>query len=84
MLLGLPIVAKNVRLGQNYALYCSVPSQKIKPRFNREKARFNRDEYNFNGINRDLSEILSYQDFIIINLEDLSLTRLTSVSLNEN
>ena len=36
-----------------------VASQKNKPRFNREKARFNWDEYNFNGINRDLSEILS-------------------------
>ena len=36
-----------------------VPSQKSKPRFNREKARFNQDEYNFNGINRDLREILS-------------------------
>ena len=36
------------------------PSQKSKQkRFNREKARFNQDEYNFNGINRDLSEILS-------------------------
>ena len=35
------------------------PSQKSKLRFNREKARFNQDEYNFNGINRDLSEILS-------------------------
>ena len=35
------------------------PSQKSEPRFNREKARFKRDEYNFNGINRDLSEILS-------------------------
>ena len=35
------------------------PSQKGTPRFKREKARFNRDEYNFNGINRDLSEILS-------------------------
>ena len=34
-------------------------SQKSKPRFSREKARFNRDEYNFNGINRDLSKILS-------------------------
>ena len=36
-----------------------LPSQKSKPRFNWEKARFNQDEYNFNGINRDLSEILS-------------------------
>ena len=35
------------------------PSQKSKRRFIQEKARFNRDEYNFNGINRDLSEILS-------------------------
>ena len=37
---------------------CS-PSQKSKPRFNREKVRFNQDKYNFNGINQDLSEILS-------------------------
>ena len=37
---------------------CS-PSQKSKPRFNWEKVRFNRDKYNFNGINQDLSEILS-------------------------
>ena len=29
------------------------------PIVNQEKARFNRDEYNFNGINRDLSQILS-------------------------
>ena len=36
-----------------------LPSQKSKPRFNREKARFNQHEYNFNGINRDLTEILS-------------------------
>ena len=36
-----------------------LPSQKSKPRFNQEKARFNQDEYNFNGINQDLSEILS-------------------------
>ena len=36
-----------------------IPSQKSKPRFNREKARFNQDEYNFNGINQYLSEILS-------------------------
>ena len=35
------------------------PSQKSKPTFNQKKARFNRDEYNFNGINWDLSEILS-------------------------
>ena len=60
------------------------PSQKSKSRFNQEKARFNRDKYNFNGINQDLSEILSQQDFIIINLENLGLTRLISVSLNEN
>ena len=40
----------------SYNLY---PSQKRKPRFNREKARFNRDECNFNGTNQDLSEILS-------------------------
>ena len=44
----------------------SLPSQKSKPRFNQEKARFNQDEYNFNGINQDLSKILSWQDFIII------------------
>ena len=36
-----------------------LPSQKSKPRFNWEKVRFNRDKYNFNGINTDLSEILS-------------------------
>ena len=36
-----------------------IPSQKSKLRFNQEKARFNQDEYNFNGINQDLSEILS-------------------------
>ena len=36
-----------------------IPSQKSKPRFNREKARFHRDQYNFNGINQDLSKILS-------------------------
>ena len=35
------------------------PSQKSKKRFNREKARFNWDEHNFNGINQDLSKILS-------------------------
>ena len=35
------------------------PHKKSKPRFNWEKARFNRDEYNFNGINQDLSKILS-------------------------
>ena len=35
------------------------PSLKSKPRFNREKTRFNQDEYNFNGVNRDLSKILS-------------------------
>ena len=45
----------------------SLPSQKSKLRFNGEKARFNRDEYNFNSINQDLSENLSYQDFILIN-----------------
>ena len=33
--------------------------QKSKLRFNQEKGRFNRDKYNFNGINQDLSEILS-------------------------
>ena len=60
------------------------PSQKSKPRFNREKARFNQYEYNFNGINRDLTEILSYQDFIIINLENLGLTWLIFVRCNEN
>ena len=36
-----------------------LPSQKSKPKFNREKGRFNRDMYNFNDINRDLGEILS-------------------------
>ena len=35
------------------------PSQKSKPRFNREKARFNQDEHNFKGTNQDFSEILS-------------------------
>ena len=44
----------------------SLPSQKSNPRFNQEKAKFNQDEYNFNGINQDLSKILSWQDFIII------------------
>ena len=53
-----------------------MPSQKSKWRFNQEKARFYRDKFNFNGINRDLNEILSQQDFIIINLENFGLTRL--------
>ena len=61
-----------------------MPSQKSKPRFNREKAIFNQDEYNFNGINQDFNDILSWRDFIIINLENLGLTRLISVRLNEN
>ena len=65
-------------------LFLWQPSQKSKPRFNWEKTKFNRDEYNFNGINWDLSEILSQQDFIVINSENLGLTRLISVSLNEN
>ena len=38
----------------------------------------------FNGINWDLNKILSWQDFIIINLENLGLTWLISVKLNEN
>ena len=61
-----------------------MPSQKSKPRFNREKATFKQDEYNFNGINQDFSDILSWRDFIIIILENLGLTRLISVRLNEN
>ena len=51
-------------------------SQKSKWKFNQEKARFYRDKFNFNGTNRDLNEILSQQDFIIINLENFGLTRL--------
>ena len=43
----------------NYKYVRCKPTQKSKPRFNREKPRFIRDEYNFNGINRDLSKILS-------------------------
>ena len=61
-----------------------LPLQKSKLRFNQEKARFIQDGYNFDGINRDLSEILSLQDFIIISLENLGLSRLISVRLNEN
>ena len=45
--------------GQSYKKQKVWCSQKSKPRFNWEKARFNRDDYNFNGINWDLSEILS-------------------------
>ena len=44
---------------ENPAIHNKMGSQKSKPRFNREKTRFNRDEYNFNGINLDVSEILS-------------------------
>ena len=62
----------------------SYPHKKVSRDLTEKKARFNRDMYNFNGINRDLSEILSEWDFIIINLENLGLTRLISVKFNEN
>ena len=44
--------------------------QKSKLRFNQEKGRFNRDKYNFNGINQDLSEILSWVALALNDLYD--------------
>ena len=35
------------------------PRKKVSQDLTEKKARFNWDDYNFNGINRDLSEILS-------------------------
>ena len=35
------------------------PRKKVSQDLTEKKARFNWDDYNFNGINRDLSEVLS-------------------------